>query len=94
MLATVHVHCYHQPGCRHIRSRERKAAMSAQRPGYVAYLLRLWQAQDVEGLCWRASLQDVRSGERQGFASLEALFEFLRAQTEGASDHNPEDRRE
>jgi len=56
--------------------------MSTQRPGYVAYLLRLWQAQDAEGLCWRASLQDVHTGQRQGFVSLENLYGFLRASLE------------
>ena len=56
--------------------------MSARRLGYVAFLLRLWQARDAEGLGWRASLQDVRSGERRGFASLEGLFKFLCTTTE------------
>jgi hypothetical protein len=56
--------------------------MSAQRSGYVAYLLRLWQARDAEGVRWRASLEDIRTGQRQGFASLEELFEFLRTRME------------
>ncbi len=59
--------------------------MTLQRPGYQAYLLRLWQVRNGEETHWRASLQNAHTGERQGFASLEALFEFLRTRTEGAS---------
>jgi hypothetical protein len=32
-------------------------------------------------LVWRASLEDARTGERQGFASIEALLVFVRRQT-------------
>jgi len=60
--------------------------MTSQRPGYQAYLLRLWQVHNGEEDHWHASLQDARTGERHGFAGLEALFEFLRAKTEGAGD--------
>jgi hypothetical protein len=45
--------------------------------GYVAYLLRLWQARCETGVAWRASLESARTGERVGFASLEAFFTFL-----------------
>lgn len=47
-----------------------------------SYLLRLWCA-DTGGRCWRASLEDLRTGERIGFASLERLFDFLMEQIEG-----------
>ena len=60
--------------------------MSAPRSGYVAYLLRLWQVRNGENTHWRGSLQDAHTGERHGFANLQALFDFLRARTEGASD--------
>lgn len=55
---------------------------------YRAYLLRLWQADRVAGGCagWRASLEDPRTGERLGFASMEQLFAFLLAITESAAD--------
>jgi hypothetical protein len=56
--------------------------MRTQEPRYFAYMLRLWQVGSDEGLTWRASLESPRTGERHGFASLEALFEFLREQTE------------
>ena len=65
--------------------------MTAQRPGYRAYLLRLWQVRNGEETHWHASLQDAHGGERHGFASLEAMFEFLRARTERTSDLTAED---
>ena len=46
---------------------------------YLAYLLRMWQIE--EGGPWRVSLQGVESGERQGFADIEKLVEFLKEQT-------------
>ena len=49
-------------------------------PGrYLAYMLRLWQV-DGELPVWRASLEDVRTGEKYGFGSLELLFRFLTEQ--------------
>ena len=57
--------------------------MSGQRRKYRAYLLRLWQARQDETLSWRASLERARTGERKGFANLEALFAYLRKQTDG-----------
>jgi hypothetical protein len=68
-----------------------KTAMSTPRSGYVAYLLRLWQVRNGKEAHWRASLQEAYTGERHGFASLEALFEFLRARTECTSDLTAED---
>lgn len=53
-------------------------------PGYLSYLIRLWQVDSGGGgaggtaAVWRASLQDPRSGERVGFANLDDLFDFLR----------------
>ena len=44
---------------------------------YFSFLLRMWEV-DGEGVpTWRASLEDPRTGERMGFASLESLFVFL-----------------
>jgi len=48
----------------------------------MAYLLRLWQVKSGEGTAWRASLESANGGERVGFASLGALFDFLRRRTE------------
>lgn len=48
---------------------------------YLSYLLRLWQTGSVGSKVWWASLESVQSGECLVFASLEVLFEYLRAQT-------------
>jgi hypothetical protein len=49
---------------------------------YRCYLLRLWQAEAGVG-CWHASLEDPRTGDRVGFATLEHLFAFLMDHVEG-----------
>lgn len=61
---------------------------STEQPDYLSYLLRLWQVrsdedvhQSAEKPVWRASLESALTGERKGFASLDDLFDFLRAQT-------------
>lgn len=46
---------------------------------YLAYLLRLWQVRDKGQVGWRASIENVHTGERRGFASPEELFAFLEA---------------
>ena len=48
---------------------------------YFSYLLRLWQREDSGTVVWLASLEGPLTGERRGFSDLEALFDFLRAQT-------------
>ena len=48
---------------------------------YLSYLLRLWQTSSKEEQVWRASLEEPGTRERRGFASPEALFDFLAAQT-------------
>jgi hypothetical protein len=55
---------------------------------YRAYLLRLWRAdsENARPAEWRASLEDPRTGERLGFASLEQLFAFLIVLTERGSE--------
>ena len=65
--------------------------MTGRRSTYFAYMLRLWQAEEADGLHWRASLQDVCSSERRAIVSVEALIEFLRTQTEGAQELTTED---
>ena len=47
-----------------------------------SYLMRLWATGVTNQQVWRASLEDVQSGERRGFANLEQLFVFLMEQTE------------
>ncbi len=62
--------------------------MTTERPRYLAYMLRLWQAGSDEELTWRASLESPHTGERRGFASLEALFEFLEEQIDSHEKAN------
>ncbi|MBN1219857.1 MAG: hypothetical protein JXM69_13090 [Anaerolineae bacterium] len=64
--------------------------MSKLQQRYLSYLLRLWQTDNKP--TWRASLESL-TGERQGFASLEELFDYLKTQTnindnEEASEDN------
>jgi hypothetical protein len=59
-------------------------------PRYQAYLLRFWQEQRQNTALpeiWRFSLEDPHTGHRQGFATLEALFNFLQTKLK---DENPE----
>ena len=59
--------------------------MASEPRRYRAYLLRVWQALgDDEVPAWRASLEDVHTGTRQGFGSLEQLLAFLLEETAGA----------
>ena len=51
--------------------------MSHRKSDYHSYLLRLWQVQEEAGAGWRASLEDVQSGELHGFEDLAALQCFL-----------------
>ncbi|MCB9422724.1 MAG: hypothetical protein H6667_23190 [Ardenticatenaceae bacterium] len=52
--------------------------MTNQEKPYLSYLLRLWLVQNQTHCgAWRCSLENVQTGERHGFASLEALCEFL-----------------
>lgn len=55
---------------------------------YQAFLLRLWSAVEDGQLTWRASLENPRTGERIGFASLQRLFVFLLDQTSLHADLN------
>jgi hypothetical protein len=46
---------------------------------YRAYVLRSWEkrGQTPEGSAWRFSLEDPHTGQRRGFAGLEALVAAL-----------------
>ena len=58
---------------------------------YVSHLLRLWRGSGAKAV-WRASLENVFTGERVSFASLDELFDFLRGQTgEGANARGVQD---
>jgi hypothetical protein len=55
--------------------------MMAEQPGYLAYMLRMWQVNDGGDSVWRASVESPHTGERHGFANLELLFAFLEEKT-------------
>ena len=57
-----------------------KAGRTGERSDYQSYLLRLWRAKEGEE-GWRASLESAQTGERKGFATLDALFDYVRSQT-------------
>lgn len=48
---------------------------------YLAYLLRLWQTEEGGKAAWRASLEDPHTRQVTGFASLQALEEYIEAIT-------------
>ena len=64
-------------------------SISKQPSPYTAYLLRCW----LEGSTWRYSLEEVGTGKRHGFATLDELVSFLLAQSmqPGASQKHVHD---
>ena len=59
-------------------------------PRYRSYLLSFWEerSQDPDTpVVWRFSLQDPRTGQRRGFASIERVMASLRRElTRGEDD--------
>lgn len=51
--------------------------MSRAQLNYKSYMLRLWRVKYGKKYTWRASLENVESGEITGFVTLEKLTEFL-----------------
>ena len=52
-------------------------------PYYRSYLLTVWEDRSAEPdmpSAWRFSLEEARTGQRRGFAGLEALIAFLRTE--------------
>jgi hypothetical protein len=67
--------------------------MAKEQSDYLSYLLRLWRVDEEESphggakqVVWRASLENPHTRQRQGFASLDELCDFLREQTGAASE--------
>ncbi len=57
-----------------------KAGRTGEQSDYQSYLLRLWRVNEGEE-GWRASLESAQTGERRGFATLDALFDYVRSRT-------------
>ena len=55
---------------------------------YFSYLLRLWGEGAGETPVWRASLDDVSTGEHRAFKSIDRLVRYLYARARG--DELPE----
>ena len=49
---------------------------------YYSYLVRLWPEEET----WRATAENVHSGERHAFGDLKALFDFLEQQVAERSE--------
>ena len=61
----------------------RDAMQSFPQPsGYRSYLLRFWEERSEQSALtlWRISLEDPSTGQRRGFASLEALMAWLQSE--------------
>jgi hypothetical protein len=61
---------------------------------YQAYMLRLWRTDYKSQWQWRASLESPHTGERQSFANLEQLFDFLSERCESQVGNKPEEGKE
>ncbi len=59
----------------------RNQIADSERRDYFSFLLRVWRVEVKERTLWRASLESPNTGERLGFADLEALSRYLRAET-------------
>ena len=53
-------------------------------PEYISFLLRLWRENGEDGMIWRVSLENSKTGERMGFANLDLLFNYLNRQTQSS----------
>jgi hypothetical protein len=60
---------------------------------YSSYLLRIWHSAEGDPHGYRVSLQDLATGERLGFATLESLFAFFEATSAEASTNVDRDER-
>ena len=63
----------------------KKAGWQAEQADYQSYLLRLWRANGGQE-DWQASLESAHTGERRGFATLDALFDHVRSLTGAESN--------
>ena len=51
--------------------------VSQEQPRYMSYLLRLWQTSSGGQNVWRASLENINTGEKIGFENLPELCSYL-----------------
>jgi hypothetical protein len=58
-------------------------------PRYRAFMLRCWEVRSPDAggpVTWRFSIEDPNTGQKQGFADLEALVAFLGDELGGPSN--------
>jgi hypothetical protein len=56
-------------------------------PRYRAFMLRCWEVRGPDAgdpVTWRFSVEDSHTGQKHGFADMEALTEFLQTELEGS----------
>jgi hypothetical protein len=68
-----------------------KAGERGEQPDYQSYLLRLWRVDQGENAV-QASLESTHTGERRGFANLEAMLDFLRGQMAVQAERTSDER--
>jgi len=51
---------------------------------YRSYLIRLWRRSGERASTWSVALEDVRTGERRSFASLDEALRYLGARLKDA----------
>ncbi len=56
---------------------------------YQSYLLRLWCSGDTRR--WRATIEEVHTGQLHGFANLQQLVTFIETQTQSKISLDPDD---
>ena len=67
--------------------------MPLKKDDYHAYLLRLWRVRENEGSHWRASLENVQTGELHGFEDVDGLRSYL-DEIAGTGEKQGESRRD
>jgi len=66
-------------------------AIHSKPPRYRAYVLTLWEERNRDSdtpAVWRFRLEDPRTGQQRGFASLEALTEALKREMDDNEDES------
>jgi hypothetical protein len=56
---------------------------------YLAYLLRLWQVREKGQVGWRASTENVHTGEQRGFSGLADLYAFIEGEVSQVGQVQP-----
>jgi hypothetical protein len=67
-----------------------KVGGAGEQSYYQSYLLRLWWVKEGEE-GWRASLESAQTGERRGFATVDAMFEYIRSRARVATSQDLQD---